>query len=603
VKRTAYVLAIAVLASATACAPEAQFRLAASDDNNRAALAAALAQRTLPAQPEPVNAAHQPRVFVVLAGSPRMLAAYDLAADRLLWKMSAEIESRVQVGGDFIVEVEHKQLVARDQVSGVVRWKAELGGAIVGVAADRDRAYAVWRHGAMSRLQAYDGTSGAVLWSDDADGELGAPTARGGIVYSPFFAQWLSLLDARTGKQLVRLRGIDDQISIVRATSAATYYGSHRGMFLLDARSASGKRDDSSYGKVQIPPQLDRTSYGRDMYDAVQVAYTAADRARVLWTAEPGDAGPMRFANDSYAIHYFRYVFGFSSAGQLEWAYQHPRFQLVASETTGRAILAVAQNGELIALDPRSGGVRLEKDLGLSGTVLGATFDADGWAPAGEPQPLETTAQLFAIARDHDARFDNVKEYAVQSLAKLPGGEVTKDLLAIIGDKRAPQKLKDTVAELLVQRKDPASLPVLAERLAAHTDFLAHTEPEALGPVTRAISGLAGSQLDKAQVAAAVTVLQTHLDAATTPSADLVLVITAMSAIGGGSERAALASHLLLYHADDDLGQDAAWCHAIVVALHDRGGPAERELLHRVALDARTRPVLVQAIRDAIGDD
>jgi hypothetical protein len=185
----------------------------------------------------------------------------------------------------------------------------------------------------------------------------------------------------------------------------------------------------------------------------------------------------------------------------------------------------------------------------------------------------------------------------------LPGGQVTKELLAVLGDKRAPQKLKDTVAELMVKRKDPASLPALAEQLAVRTDFLAKTEPEALGAVARAISGLAGAKLEKPHIEAALAALQRHLDAPTTPSADLVLVIDAMSAIGAGAERSALASHLLLYHTEDELAGDAAWTKAIVHALHERGGPAERELLRKLGHDPRTRPVLAQTIQDAIAGD
>jgi outer membrane protein assembly factor BamB len=590
-----------------ACGPKTEFRLSSTNDNDSAALSAALAQRQLPAQPEPHNTAHVPRAFIALAGSPKTLVAYDLSADKVLWKTPANLSSRVWVGGDFLVDVEGKELVARDQQRGSVRWKVSIPGELVGAAADRERAYVVSRQGSNAspvwRLSAYDGASGSELWKTDAEGQLGAPTAQGGVVYSPFLTQWLSLLDGKTGKQLARIRGVDEQISIVRATSTATYYGSRQGVFLLDARSASGKREGATYGKVQIPPQLDRASYGRDMYDSVQAGYTAADRARVLWTSEPSDAGPMKFANDSYAIHYFRYVFGFSTAGDLLWAYQHPRVELVASDTTGSAIVAIAQNGELVAIDAKTGAVRLTKNLTLGAPVLGATFDADGWAPQGESQPVATVAALVAIARDHDARFDKVKELAVSSLAKMPGGEVTKELLAVLADKRAPQKLKDTVAELLVQRKDPSSLPELTTQLALHSDFLAKTEPEALGPIARAISGLAGAKLEKAQIEATLTALQSHLDAPSTQSADLVLVIDAMSAVGGGAERPALASHLLLYHCDDDLGADPAWGQAIVRALHDRGGPGERELLRRVSHDPRTQPALAKAIADAIAGD
>jgi hypothetical protein len=34
------------------------------------------------------------------------------------------------------------------------------------------------------------------LWKLDAEGQLGAPSAHGGLVYAPFLTQWLSIVDA-----------------------------------------------------------------------------------------------------------------------------------------------------------------------------------------------------------------------------------------------------------------------------------------------------------------------------------------------------------------------------------------------------------------------
>lgn len=590
-----------VLALVAACGPKSGFTLTAHD-NDRGELTAALAQRQLPEQPVPVNNARQPRVFVVEAGSPKTIVAYDLAGASQLWKADADVQSRISVGGDFIVEREGKQLVARDQQKGSVRWKTDLDGDLVGATADKERAYATWHDGSTWSLAAYDGASGSRLWKVDAEGELGAPVAQGGVVYSPFLKQWLSILDGKTGKHLARVRGLDQQISVVRATSQVAYFGSRRGIFRLDARAFSGQRNASTYGETKLPPQLDKATYGPDLYDAVQDTYTAADRARVLWSSEPSE-GPIKFSNDGYAVHYFRYVFGFDLAGNLRWAYSNPRVELVASDHTGRAILAVSSTGDVVAIDPATGSETAREKLGTSAQVLGATFDADGWAPSGQPQPVETVATLTQIARDRDARFDRVKELAVQALAKLPGGEVTKQLLEILADNRAPQKLKDTVVDLLIERKDPASLPVLTAQLAVHTDFIAKTEPEALGPVARAIAGLGGAQLPKDQVSAAVGALRSHLESPATQVGDLVFVIDALAAIGQGAERPALSSHLLLYHADDDLGGDPAWQKAIVTALEVHGGPGERELLRQVAQDPRTKAGLATLIKDTLAND
>ncbi|HEY4178468.1 MAG TPA: PQQ-binding-like beta-propeller repeat protein [Kofleriaceae bacterium] len=598
--KRALLLALAV--TAAACGPKSVFRLSA-DENNAYALKETLAKRQLPGNPAPVNLQGSPRVFVLAAGSPKTLIAYDLAAQSVMWKVDADVQSRIFVGGDFIIEVEGKQVVARDQARGTPRWKVDLGGEFIGAAADRERAYVVVKDGSEYTLSGYDGGNGKRLWHDSAAGQLGAPGAHGGVVYVPFLSQWLSILDGKTGAQLTRVRGLDDQISTLRVTSTVAYYGSKRGMFRLDERSASGKRDQSSYATVEIPSQLERTTYNRDAYDPIQQGYTAADRARVLWASEPTTEGPMKLTGDGYAIHYFRYVLGFDSKGEMRWAYSNPRVELVASEDTDTVIAAIAQNGEVVALDRSTGGVLTRMSIGGAAQVLGATFDADGWRPSGQPEKLDQTAALVAIARDHDARFERVKELAVVALARQQGTDSTKELLAILSDDRAPVRLKDTVVQLLVQRRDPASLPILVEQLAVHDDAIAQTQTETLGAVAKAIAGLAETSVNSVDARHALAALEYHLEAPSTGIADLVLVMDAMTAVGGGEQKAPLESHLLLYHADDDRGGDPAWQKAIVSAIATHPTPVDRAVLRYVQADPRSKGGLAQQIQQALPAD
>src|SRR5688572_1516819 len=167
--RTVALFVVAVLLAG--CPPKKVFRLS-SDENNPYMLGQTLGKRQLPAQPAPTNDGKQPRVFVVTAGSPKTIVAYDLASGNVMWKADADVQSRISVGGDFIVALEGNQLVARDQARGAPRWKISVPGKFVGAAADGKRAYVVYHGGDGYMLAAYDGAGGREVWKADAAGEL-----------------------------------------------------------------------------------------------------------------------------------------------------------------------------------------------------------------------------------------------------------------------------------------------------------------------------------------------------------------------------------------------------------------------------------------------
>ncbi|MCA9675049.1 MAG: PQQ-binding-like beta-propeller repeat protein [Kofleriaceae bacterium] len=604
--RTAIALVVATLLAA--CGGAQTFGLT-SDDNNRDALTQALGMRQLPAKPGPVNATGKPMVFAVLGGKPRRLVAYDLAAGKAQWTVDADVQSRVAVGGDFVVAREGQQLVARDLADGKVRWQSPLGGDLVGVTADGTRAFAVTASGSgpknkpVWRLAAYDGASGNELWSADAPGQLGAPAAQGGLVMSPFLKQWLTFLDAATGKPITRVRGLDEEISFVETTSDAAWFGSAFGVFRVDARAASGQRADATYGTTTLPKQLAKATWGADAFDPVQAGYSAADRTRILWRA-PGSGGDdgMQFQDGLVAVHYFRFVFGYTPAGELRWAYSHPRVELVASAHLGSVLGAVSQRGEIVALDPATGALRWEGDLGVDkAQVLGATFDADGWQPSGGDavDPGTTVAALIAIARDRDARFADVKELAISALASLPGKEVSAEIVGIIQDERTPPKLRDTAVEVLISRKDASALDVFADALAVPYDYITGSQPVAVAEVSKAIAGLAGLELDAGARTRATAALVALLESPRTDNPELVEIVKALAAIGDGAEVTPLRRMLMAYRADPMFGGDPKLVGAVVGALLARGGAA-REWVAYVAEDPRTLDAVAQVARQAL---
>lgn len=593
-------LSVVVALAAGGCGPKSVFGLT-SDDNNPDALGKALAVRKLPAAPGVTNALGKPLVLAVVSGTPKKLVAWDAEAGAALWTVDADVQSRVAVAGELAVAREGQAVVIRNLRDGAPRGRIALGGELVGVTTDGDQVYVTWQRQAGGKptwtVAAYS-PDGGERWRNDAPGALGAPAAQGGLVYSPFLRQWLAILDARTGAQLTRVRGIDEEISFVRTTSDATWFGSKAGIFRLDVKAASGKQAASTYGTSTLPPQLATATYDRDAFDPVQAGYSAFDRKRVLWRAAAGGDG-FRLEDDVVAVHFFRFVFGLTADGALRWAYSHPRVELVASEHAGRVIVGVGADGSVVALDPATGAIRAQSKLDVGGQVLGATFDCDGWAPAGAGEPPSTVAALVAIARDRDARFDEIKQLAVAALARLEGGEVTRDLLAIVQDGRTPPKLRDSVIELLVGRKDPAGLPALLAALEPRYDFIAGTEPAAVGVVARALAGLADRGLAEADRGRAVKALVAHADDPATPATDRTELVRAMVAIGQGAERPWVRSQLVLERADPALAREARLVEAMVAALA-AGGVEDRETLRYVATDPRTVPAVADAARAAL---
>jgi outer membrane protein assembly factor BamB len=532
-----------------ACGGTGSFGLS-SGDNDPEKLSAAFAKMEAPAA-GPINRLGKPLVFLAARGTPKQLVAYDLQAKGELWRVDADVSSKVVVGRDFVAYNEGgKQLVGRDIESGGKLWSVEIDGTFVGAAADTDRVYFTVKSGSRSWiLRALNGKSGDEIWDAESNGALGAPAARGGLVFSPFMKQWLAILDGRQGTQLTRIRGIDEEISFVRTTPTDVFFGSKAGVFLLDGRAASGKRAQSTYGAAKLPENFIRVHYHWDAFDPIQAGYSAYDRNRVLWAGEAkGDA--LGFKNDMVTVQTYRFFFGFSAtSGELTWAYNHPRVDIVASAELGDAIGIASMMGEIGALDPATGERIYEAKI--EGQFIGGTFDAAGWAPSERSGASGgTAAALASIARDRDARFNDVKKFAVTALSQLKGGDVSRDLLTLIQNPKTPPYLIQTAADVLVERKDPEGLVHLVAALEKRHDYVAGTKPRAVGIAARAIAAMDPDKIPAAQRGKSVQGLLAHLEAPETAAADLVHLVRALGRVGAGAEIKPLTSFLLVYRTD-----------------------------------------------------
>jgi outer membrane protein assembly factor BamB len=553
-------------------------------DNDPVALKRALAAARKPqGGAGPRNATGKPLVFYVAAGK---IGAWDLAAKKDLWSMDGTPDGRFVVGHKLVVAREKADLVARDVATGRPAWRHPLppNTKLTGVAADGDRFYYV----AGKEAVALDAT-GAVLWRERGE-DLGAPAAAQGLVFVPHLHQWLSLLDGTTGKPYTRLRCLEEKVSFVRAGEDGVVYGS-RGAFFLDENAAQGSRHGATYHRPELP-EFAKPLLGQDAYLASGSGYSALDRARVLWRAQPTPPGEqLAFAGDGLVVLHFRYFVAVDGGGVVRWAQREAR-DVAAAEQQGDAIVFLTTGGEVAALDAKTG-ARIS--LGQVGKrAAGATIDAAGWKMPEGKAPLPVAQALAQIVRDRDVRFSAVKKWAATALGALPDGApgLTAALIEAVRDPQAPPDVVAAAGKSLAKRIQPNEAQLLAPGLSVHTDFLTGTRPRGVGALAGAAATHKSTQL--------VPLLVAQLEDPATSDADLAALAGALGAIGDRAAFAPLANLLLLHRADPAAGLEGGPWSAVAEAVLHVGGAEGRAFLTHVAADPRTAAAIGVAARNAL---
>jgi len=533
-------------------------------------------------------------VFLVTP-QPTRLVAFDMSESRVLWSVATDITSRVSVGRHHIYHrVGEDTIVARDVRTGAEswRWQVPKGGTILGLGGDESSAYVVtYRDEGTRRISKIAAVrDGRVVWEQEAVGRLGSPAAAGGLVYVPFMSQYLTILDAGTGAELARIRPGKEMVTYARPLPEGVFYGDD-GVYLLGERSVKGNRAEAAFRVAKLPKEIVRTFYYWDSYNPAQLFYSAFDRNRLLWRCEvSGDTFEFR---GSVVVASFRFLFGFDpKEGQLRWAHAHPRADIAALEHLGPSIAFVATNGEVVLLDAGSGTRAWAASTGVQ--AIGATFDAEGFAPKGSgTEPAESLAVVLRrIIWDPDRRFVAVKTFAVDALARLPGTEISKELLKIVTTAGVSKEVATRAGDALVQRKDRGVLQDLLAVLRVKHDYVEGTRPLGLETVARALGSL--------EVKEGMDLLVDHL---MEPDTSLGAVKEIASAVTRARFREAvfpLRDYLTTYRADPAFAADPSPMIAVVEALLQLGGSKERQLLRFVADDPRTVERLRAYIANAL---
>jgi hypothetical protein len=278
----------------------------------------------------------------------------------------------------------------------------------------------------------------------------------------------------------------------------------------------------------------------------------------------------------------------------LRWAYNHPREDAVASDRVGGNIVFVAADGELGAVDARSGRRLWRARVPVDGIVRGATLDAEGFAPPHNAVAKEETLAhaLASILWDPDRRFMEVKQYAIDELSRMQGREVTVELLRALEASDLPPPVVQRATDALVDRRDPGSLELYAAALKVKSDYAEDRRPPRLEVLARAVS--------VTKSAALVPALLQHLRLPETDPAAVRDIADAAMATEAREAVAPFQDYLLQYRADPGFLRAPNALLGAAEVLLKLGGAGHRATLLFLAEDPRTIDPLRAYLRRAL---
>ncbi len=570
-------------------------------DNNLTDLKAAMANVAPQSEDKPRNGSGKPLAFIVTK-DPRKILAYDLQSGTILWSEETNVTSKVVVGKNLLFyRTGKKGLEARKISDGQKVWSSELlvGDRLLGLTTNgTDLFYATENtkrssSGIAAYLVAVAGNSGKKRWLSAAKGRLGAPVARDDRVFLPLRNQSIAIVNAADGTELARIRSKDETLLWARNYAGGMLYGGLNGIYQLDDRSISGTKVGSTFIAPNLPENV-RSVYWWDGYNAALSSYTAFDRNRLLWNFE---AAQHKFVNNMLIVHNYRFFFAFDTAAMnkeksgLRWAYSFPREDVVASTLTKDSLILVTVRGDVVFLDPEVGIPVGQNKLKVP--VLGVTFDAAGFKPPKRTAKTSDLRQsLTKIIWDPDRRFGMVKLFCVEQLAQIPGGKVAEDLVKIVSYSKVDPAVYKRAGEMIVSRRDKASIPLYLRTLKSHYDFVDGTQSQAVDIMAQALGVLKATD--------AVRPLLNHLADHETPLPAVKAIVKALFDIGHPSIMEPFRDYLLTYRCDPTFDKVPGILNQVSEALLKLGGEDQRRLLSFIGNDQSTLPSLRTYLKVAL---
>lgn len=542
---------------------------------------------------EPANGTGKPLMAAVIKEG-KGLGVFDLQGGEWLWKKELAVDSAPVVGPGVVVVRSGGEVVGLDVGRGERLWDRKVTMQnVYGFAFDGEQVFYTEGNtdggfaatGQNGTIWALDARSGSKNWNVEVDRMLGAPSARGGLVFVPWDRQSISVLDAATGDEVARLLRRDGTIDFVMAVPEGVYYGGQKDILRLTPRSAGGIKEGAASADFDPTKMPGQPAIMFDAFEASHASQGARARIRLLWSPEPVDKETeLALADDSIHFLFYRYVISLDvETGLARWVHMS-QTPVAWAEAGTHGVFLVDEPGAVTYVDGQGGGATEVAQLGEQ--VQSCDLDTGDWAPGVEGEARKLIWGLRDLVFDVDTQVLPLRKYALQLMVALPDPSVTMDLLEIMRSSYVPKAMKDQAALMLRERE--GGVDFLKDALKYHANYLDQTDAPPVGAIA--------SSLAKAGEKSALPLLLTHLRDHETDAGDLVELTAAILELGDVSAVPDLEGFLLMYHADSSLNTSADILVNVAEAIVKFNGEAGKDFVISVAKDGFTGAVLRQKL-------
>ncbi|MEY4515396.1 MAG: hypothetical protein RLZZ450_7518, partial [Pseudomonadota bacterium] len=391
-------------------------------------------------------------VIVGVADGPRSVFAYDLLAQRLLFRAPAQVSGMPIAAGELVVVPEGTSITIRRLRDGSVLHTLPLDGMqLIGAEGDATTSAVVLSTGGTMNVR----SRLIILQGERIAGDrkltrgVGGPAVLGGLAFVPHQRVHVSVVDPH-GEELARARIQEDVASQAFSRAGEVYFG-QRGFYRFDRELEQTAKGGPHYWKLALetklpgaPPLLVDSSVPAPPLES------ALHRVALSFAPHANPDGSLALLDDALYLAFYRQLYALAPDGRTARWVHETASDVVGVRAVDGGLLVVESSGALTALDTQGRPV-LSGNLGLA--PIAARVRAErvvfGEATA-ELLPIAT--QLERAARNPDTRLVPARAFAAQLLGPVEDDQAAQALIGLCGEEATPTRVREEACETLAQR-------------------------------------------------------------------------------------------------------------------------------------------------------